>query len=133
MNRPPASDCPFLSRCDIPQRDHKTQGHAIGTSRTSRIFAGVAAKRTPITGACVGGTPIPAHGASLGGNRNFAGHLAGIFITTFTGVMPSITTGSFVVPLAVAGVPCVLVVGKAEPSRPQQRGASGQIVEPNAP
>ncbi|WP_205170238.1 MFS transporter, partial [Burkholderia sp. LMG 13014] len=45
--------------------------------------------------------PTPAHVASLGGIQNFAGNLAGIFITTFTGVMLSITKGSFVVPLAV--------------------------------
>ncbi|WP_455732161.1 MFS transporter, partial [Burkholderia stabilis] len=66
--------------------------------------------------------PTPAHVASIGGIQNFAGNLAGIFITTFTGVMLSITKGSFVVPLAVAGVLCVVgalsylfIVGKVEP------------------
>jgi MFS transporter, ACS family, D-galactonate transporter len=66
--------------------------------------------------------PTPAHVASLGGIQNFAGNLAGIFITTFTGVMLSITKGSFVIPLMVAGLLCVVgalsylfVVGKVEP------------------
>ncbi|MBR8209856.1 MFS transporter [Burkholderia cenocepacia] len=83
--------------------------------------------------------PTPAHVASLGGIQNFAGNLAGIFITTFTGVMLSITKGSFVVPLAVAGALCVVgalsylfVVGKIEPLPPLQRGSSGRNVEPNA-
>jgi D-galactonate transporter len=47
--------------------------------------------------------PTPAHVASISGIQNFASNLAGIAITTFTGVMVSITKGSFVVPLAVAG------------------------------
>ncbi|MCA8234505.1 MFS transporter [Burkholderia cenocepacia] len=83
--------------------------------------------------------PTPAHVASLGGIQNFAGNLAGIFITTFTGVMLSITKGSFVVPLAVAGALCVVgalsylfVVGKVEPLPPLHRGSSGRNVEPNA-
>jgi D-galactonate transporter len=66
--------------------------------------------------------PTPAHVASLGGIQNFAGNLAGIFITTFTGVMLTITKGSFVIPLIVAGSLCVVgalsylfVVGKVEP------------------
>ncbi|KVH03891.1 MFS transporter [Burkholderia anthina] len=83
--------------------------------------------------------PTPAHVASLGGIQNFAGNLAGIFITTFTGVMLSITKGSFVVPLAVAGALCVVgalsylfVVGKVEPLPPLRRGGSGRNAEPNA-
>lgn len=79
--------------------------------------------------------PTPAHVASIGGIQNFAGNLAGIFITTFTGVMLSVTKGSFVVPLVVAGALCVVgalsylfVVGKVEPlplpgSHPAQHGA----------
>lgn len=66
--------------------------------------------------------PTPAHVASLGGIQNFAGNLAGIFITTLTGVMLAITKGSFVIPLMVAGSLCVVgalsylfVVGKVEP------------------
>ena len=66
--------------------------------------------------------PTPAHVASLGGIQNFAGNLAGIFITTFTGVMLAITKGSFVIPLMVAGSLCVVgalsylfIVGKVEP------------------
>ncbi|WP_321957880.1 MFS transporter [Burkholderia cenocepacia] len=83
--------------------------------------------------------PTPAHVASLGGIQNFAGNLAGIFITTFTGVMLSITKGSFVVPLAVAGALCVVgalsylfIVGKVEPLPPLRRGGSARNVEPNA-
>ncbi|MFL9909686.1 MFS transporter [Paraburkholderia sp. RL17-337-BIB-A] len=66
--------------------------------------------------------PTPAHVASLGGIQNFAGNLAGIFITTFTGVMLAITKGSFVIPLMVAGSLCIVgalsylfLVGKVEP------------------
>lgn len=66
--------------------------------------------------------PTPKHVASIGGIQNFAGNLAGIVTTTFTGLMLAITHGSFVVPLAVAGVLCVIgalsylfIVGKIEP------------------
>ncbi|WP_044041607.1 MFS transporter [Caballeronia insecticola] len=66
--------------------------------------------------------PTPDHVASIGGIQNFASNLAGIVITTFTGVMLSITKGSFVIPLCVAGGFCFLgafsylvIVGKIEP------------------
>ncbi|MDN7179961.1 MFS transporter [Caballeronia sp. SEWSISQ10-4 2] len=84
--------------------------------------------------------PTPAHVASIGGIQNFAGNLAGIFITTFTGVMLSITKGSFVVPLVAAGALCVVgalsylfVVGKVEPlpvlgSDAARRGAQAGAV-----
>ncbi|MBN9587991.1 MAG: MFS transporter [Alphaproteobacteria bacterium 64-11] len=69
--------------------------------------------------------PTPAHVASIGGIQNFAGNLAGILITTFTGVMLTITSGSFLVPLAVAGALCVLgamsylfLLGMVEPLPP---------------
>ncbi|KWK57323.1 MFS transporter [Burkholderia stagnalis] len=83
--------------------------------------------------------PTPAHVASIGGIQNFAGNLAGIFITTFTGVMLSITKGSFAVPLAVAGALCIVgalsylfVVGKVEPL-PVLRGHAGhRDAEPSA-
>ncbi|KVD95448.1 MFS transporter [Burkholderia stagnalis] len=83
--------------------------------------------------------PTPAHVASIGGIQNFAGNLAGIFITTFTGVMLSITKGSFAVPLAVAGALCIVgalsylfVVGKVEPL-PVLRGPAGhRDAEPSA-
>nr|WP_294553948.1 MFS transporter [uncultured Rhodopila sp.] len=52
--------------------------------------------------------PTPAHVASIGGIQNFASNLAGIVTTMFTGVMLTITSGSFIVPLTVAGVFCVL-------------------------
>lgn len=83
--------------------------------------------------------PTPAHVASIGGIQNFAGNLAGIFITTFTGVMLSITKGSFAVPLAVAGALCIVgalsylfIVGKVEPL-PVLRGKAGtRNAEPSA-
>lgn len=66
--------------------------------------------------------PTQGHVASIGGIQNFAGNLAGILITTFTGVMLVLTKGSFLIPLAVAGGLCVVgalsylfVVGKVEP------------------
>lgn len=66
--------------------------------------------------------PTPDHVASIGGIQNFAGNLAGIFITTFTGVMLTLTKGSFIIPLSVAGVLCIIgalsylfIVGKIEP------------------
>ena len=72
--------------------------------------------------------PSPGHVASMGGIQNFAGNLAGIMISTFTGVMLAITKGSFMVPLATAGGLCVVgalsylfVVGKVEPLPPLAR------------
>jgi ACS family D-galactonate transporter-like MFS transporter len=66
--------------------------------------------------------PTPAHVASISGINNFAGNLAGILLTTFTGVMVTLTSGSFLIPLAVAGGGCVVgalsylfLVGKIEP------------------
>ena len=75
--------------------------------------------------------PTPAHVASIGGIQNFASNLAGIVTTTFTGVMLTITSGSFVVPLVVAGAFCVLgavvylfVVGEVAPLPPLPDSAS---------
>ncbi|HEY2007956.1 MAG TPA: MFS transporter [Rhizomicrobium sp.] len=69
--------------------------------------------------------PTPGHVASMSGIQNFAGNLAGIMITTFTGVMLALTKGSFLVPLAAAGGLCVVgalsylfLVGKVEPLPP---------------
>jgi MFS transporter, ACS family, D-galactonate transporter len=73
--------------------------------------------------------PTPAHVASIGGIQNFASNLAGIVTTTFTGVMLTITSGSFVVPLTVAGGFCVLgaavylfMVGEIAPLPPLTDG-----------
>jgi MFS family permease len=52
--------------------------------------------------------PTPAHVASIGGIQNFAANVAGIVTSTFTGLMLTITGGSFVVPLIVAGGFCLL-------------------------
>ncbi|MDR5780445.1 MFS transporter [Caballeronia sp. LZ065] len=83
--------------------------------------------------------PTPDHVASIGGIQNFASNLAGIVITTFTGVMLAVTKGSFVIPLCVAGGFCFLgafsylvIVGKIEPlnradeeqARPDSRAPS---------
>jgi MFS transporter, ACS family, D-galactonate transporter len=69
--------------------------------------------------------PTPAHVASLGGIQNFASNIAGIVTTTFTGVMLTLTRGSFIVPLSVAGALCVVgafvylfVVGRIAPLPP---------------
>jgi MFS family permease len=74
--------------------------------------------------------PTPDHVASIGGIQNFASNLAGIVITTFTGVMLAITKGSFVIPLCVAGGFCFLgafsylfLVGKIEPLDQADRDA----------
>jgi MFS family permease len=55
--------------------------------------------------------PTPAHVASIGGIQNFAANLAGIVTTSFTGLMLTITSGSFIVPLVVAGAFCLLGAG----------------------
>ena len=66
--------------------------------------------------------PTRAHVASIGGIQNFASNLAGVVTTSFTGVMLTITHGSFVIPLATAGLLCLLgaasylfIVGRIEP------------------
>ena len=47
--------------------------------------------------------PTRAHVGSIGGIQNFAANLAGVVTTSFTGVMLTITHGSFAVPLMAAG------------------------------
>ncbi|APA89400.1 MFS transporter (plasmid) [Paraburkholderia sprentiae WSM5005] len=66
--------------------------------------------------------PTRHHVASIGGIQNFASNLAGIVITTFTGLMVAMTKGSFTIPLVVAGGFCFLgafsylvIVGRIEP------------------
>ena len=66
--------------------------------------------------------PTRAQVASIGGIQNFASNLAGIVTTSFTGVMLTVTHGSFVIPLVAAGGLCLvgaamylLVVGPIEP------------------
>ena len=56
-------------------------------------------------------------------------NLAGIALTTFTGVMVSLTKGSFFIPLAVAGIISILgaasdlfIVGEIAPLRPRDEG-----------
>ena len=52
--------------------------------------------------------PSPGQVASLGGIQNGAANLAGIVISSFTGLMVALTGGSFVVPLLTAGGFCLL-------------------------
>ncbi|MBB2200498.1 MFS transporter [Gluconacetobacter tumulisoli] len=56
-------------------------------------------------------SPSPGNVASIGALQNFAANLAGIGISTFTGVMLSLTHGSFVIPLTIAGALCVVGAG----------------------
>jgi sugar phosphate permease len=72
--------------------------------------------------------PTKNHVASIGGIQNFASNVAGIAITTFTGVMVEITKGSFTIPLLLAGGSCLLgacsylfIVGKLEPLPVQEK------------
>ncbi|MGF6934733.1 ACS family D-galactonate transporter-like MFS transporter [Paraburkholderia sp. UCT70] len=84
--------------------------------------------------------PTPRHVASIGGIQNFASNLAGIVITTFTGVMVAMTKGSFTIPLVVAGgffflgaFSYLVIVGRIEPlsleseSRELPKGAGSTI------
>jgi D-galactonate transporter len=66
--------------------------------------------------------PTQAHVASISGIQNFASNLAGIVIATFTGLMVTLTQGSFLVPLTTAGVVCLVgaavylfLLGEVEP------------------
>ncbi|MFK0344246.1 MFS transporter [Pseudomonas asiatica] len=70
--------------------------------------------------------PTNRHVASIAGIQNFASNLAGIVITTFTGVMLQLTKGSFEIPLMLAGGACLVgafsylfIVGKIEPFQKQ--------------
>jgi sugar phosphate permease len=91
-------------------------------------YAGLAVAGTQCWAVVSEIAPTPAHVASIGGIQNFAGNLAGIMISTFTGVMLTITKGSFLIPLGVAGGLCVVgalsylfIVGKIEPLQVAQR------------
>ncbi|MGE0969818.1 MFS transporter [Klebsiella sp. WOUb02] len=60
--------------------------------------------------------------ATIGGIQNFAGNLAGIISSSFTGLMLVMTHGSYEVPLIATGIICVIgalsyifIVGKIEP------------------
>ena len=66
--------------------------------------------------------PTRAQVGSIAGIQNFASNLAGVVTTSFTGVMLTITHGSFAIPLIAAGALCVVgalsylfVVGPIEP------------------
>lgn len=66
--------------------------------------------------------PSSGYVGTLGGIQNFAGNLAGIVTASFTGVMLTLSHGSFVIPLLVAGGICLFgafnflfIMGKVEP------------------
>ncbi len=76
--------------------------------------------------------PSPDQVGSLAGIQNMASNLAGILLTTFTGLMLTITSGSFLIPLTVAGAFCLLgacaylfIIGPIQPLR----NPSGQAVD----
>ncbi|MDF7660796.1 MFS transporter [Erwiniaceae bacterium L1_54_6] len=59
---------------------------------------------------------------TIGGIQNFAGNLAGIISSSFTGIMLSMNNGSYEVPLVATGIICLIgalsyifIVGKIEP------------------
>ena len=99
-----------------------------GISYASLAFAGASVWSLPGDVA-----PTPRHVASISGIQNFASNLAGIVITTFTGVMLSLTKGSFTIPLVVAGGFCLLgalsylvIVGKIEPLQIRSAPSAGR-------
>lgn len=66
--------------------------------------------------------PTSGHVASIGGIQNFASNIAGVVTTSFTGIMLTITSGSFFIPLLVAGAIALVgafsygvIVGPIEP------------------
>jgi hypothetical protein len=78
--------------------------------------------------------PTPAHVASISGIQNFASNIAGIALTTFTGVMLSITKGSFLIPLLTAGTISVIgaaaylfIVGEIAPLKAKGGEAEGAL------
>jgi MFS transporter, ACS family, D-galactonate transporter len=84
--------------------------------------------------------PTPHHVASLSGIQNFASNLAGIVITTFTGMMVALTKGSFTIPLVVAGGFCFLgafsylvIVGRVEPLPTAHGGRHGEAETVRSP
>ena len=91
------------------------------------VLFGVAYAALAFTAASIWSLPgdvAPTHSqvASIGGIQNFASNLAGVVTTSFTGVMLTITHGSFVIPLATAGGLCLVgaatylfIVGPIEP------------------
>ncbi len=99
------------------------------------VLFGVAYASLGFAGASIWSLPgdvAPTRGqvASIGGIQNFASNLAGVVTTSFTGVMLTITHGSFLLPLATAGGLCVVgaatylfVVGPIEPLRLPSAGA----------
>ena len=72
--------------------------------------------------------------ASISGIQNFASNIAGIALTTFTGVMLSITKGSFLIPLLIAGTISVIgaaaylfIVGEIAPLKAKGGEAEGAL------
>jgi D-galactonate transporter len=70
--------------------------------------------------------PSKEYVASIAGIQNFAANLAGICISTFTGLMVALTHGSFLIPLIVGGVVSLIgafsylvILGDIEPLVPR--------------
>ena len=88
----------------------------------SLTYAGLAFTASNIWTLPADVAPASGYVATLGGIQNFAGNLAGIVTASFTGFMLSVSHGSFVVPLVVAGCICLFgaltfmfIMGKVEP------------------
>ncbi|MFL9900837.1 MFS transporter [Paraburkholderia fungorum] len=80
--------------------------------------------------------PSPRHVATISAIQNTASNIAGILTSTFTGIMLTVTHGSFAIPLLTAGAFCVIgacsylfIVGPVEPIRfdRTERGVQPQL------
>lgn len=79
--------------------------------------------------------PSAGYVGTLGGIQNFAGNLAGIVTASFTGLMLTLSHGSFVVPLLVAGGICLFgalnfmfIMGKVEPLAIKKDETAGKVM-----
>ncbi|WP_312042705.1 MFS transporter [Erwinia sp.] len=79
--------------------------------------------------------PSAGYVGTLGGIQNFAGNLAGIVTASFTGLMLTLSHGSFVVPLLVAGGICLFgalnfmfIMGKVEPLAIKKDETASKVV-----
>lgn len=111
-----------------------TQSITVILTLFSLTYAGLAFTAANIWTLPADVAPASNYVATLGGIQNFAGNLAGIVTASFTGVMLTLSHGSFVVPLLVAGAICVIgaltfmfVLGKVEPL---QLDESEKLVSP---
>jgi ACS family D-galactonate transporter-like MFS transporter len=99
-----------------------TNSIAIILTLFSLTYAGLAFTAANIWTLPADVAPHGGYVATLGGIQNFAGNLAGIVTASFTGLMLTLSHGSFVIPLLVAGGICLFgavnfmfIMGKVEP------------------